>query len=109
VFLYLAGKYGLNAKVPTPEVPGVRQLQQLEIGTGVAFFAIYAWGVVDALLHYKPTVQIEGDDSLLPPLPSDKAAPRKPAKTSVLDRLHLHPIVVPDGTGIGLGLTWEND
>jgi tetratricopeptide (TPR) repeat protein len=109
VFLYLAGKYGLNARVPLVDSPRVRQLQQLEIGAGIAFFAIYAWGVVDALLHYKPSVQIEGDDSLLPPLRDlpDKARKPAPRKTSVLDHLHLRPMLAPDGAG--LGLAWEND
>jgi hypothetical protein len=113
-FLYLAGKYGLNAKVPRLDGPGVRQLQQVEIGTGIAFFAIYAWGVVDSLLHYRPTVQIEGDDSLLPllrDLPSDKPpAPVKrgpPRKTSFLDHWRLGPLIARDTAG--LGLTWEND
>lgn len=109
IFVYLAGKYGFNATVPLTEGPGVRQLQQVEIGTGVAFFAIYAWGVVDALLHYKPRVQIEGDDSLLPPLPPEAPDARKPrsARTSAVRRLHLAPMVAPGGAGIGL--TWEND
>jgi tetratricopeptide (TPR) repeat protein len=110
VFLYLAGKYGLDAKVPVLEGPGVRKLQQVEIGTGIAFFAIYAWGVVDALLHYQPRVQIEGDDTLLPPLrdlPSDRATKPPPKKTSFLDRLHVSPMLSPHGAGIGL--SWEND
>ncbi|MBC7974720.1 MAG: hypothetical protein H7138_07005 [Myxococcales bacterium] len=109
VFLYLAGKYGLNATVPPLDGPRVRQLQQLEIGAGVAFFAIYAWSVVDALLHYKPSVQIQGDDSLLPLL-RDMPAPatRRPAKkTSLLDRMHLRPMITPESAGIGL--SWEND
>ena len=116
-FLYLAGKYGLNAKVPVLDGPGVRQLQQVEIGTGIAFFAIYAWGVVDALIHYKPSVQVEGDDSLLPPLRDPADEPRPPAakKTPLRDRrgarlwdrIHLAPIVQPGATGIGL--SWEND
>jgi tetratricopeptide (TPR) repeat protein len=110
VFLYLASKYGLNAQVPVLDGPGVRQLQQVEIGTGIAFFAIYAWGVVDALLHYQPRVQIEGDDTLLPPLrdlPPDKPTKPLPKKTSILDRLHVRPMIAPDGAGIGL--SWEND
>lgn len=109
VFLYLSGKYGLVAKVPVLDGPGVRQLQQLEIATGIAFFAIYAWGVVDALWHYKPTVQIEGDS--LPPslrdLPQEKVKKPPPKKASLRDRLRLHPMVTGDGAGIGL--TWEND
>jgi tetratricopeptide (TPR) repeat protein len=110
VFLYLASKYGLDAKVPVLDGPGVRRLQQVEIGTGIAFFALYAWGVVDSLLHYKPRVQIEGDDTLLPSLrdlPPDTRNKPAPKKTSVLDRLHVTPMITPDGAG--LGLTWEND
>jgi hypothetical protein len=114
VFLYLAGKYGLNAQVPVLDGPGVRQLQQIEVGTGIAFFAIYAWGVVDALLHYQPRVQIEGDDTLLPPLrdlpsgpPPGKPTKPVPKKTSALDRLHVSPMIAPGSAGIGL--SWEND
>jgi tetratricopeptide (TPR) repeat protein len=105
-FLYLAGKYGLNASVPPADVARVRQMQQLEIGAGIAFFAIYGWGVVDALLHYKPSVQIEGDDTLLPPL-RDPDQTKKPKKTSLRDRMHLRPMISPDTAGIGL--SWEND
>jgi len=109
VFVYLTGKYGFSAKVPVLDGPGVRQLEQVEIGSGIAFFAIYAWGVVDALLHFKPRVQIEGDDSLLPPLRDLPGKSRKPPprKTSVLDRVHLRPMIAPGSAGIGL--TWEND
>lgn len=110
IFIYLAGKYGVNAAIPTSEVPGARQLQQVEIGAGVAFYVLYAWGVVDALLHYKPRVQVEGDDSLLPPLtePADATRAGKPRpRTSLRDRLHLAPMLSPRGAGIGL--TWEND
>jgi tetratricopeptide (TPR) repeat protein len=108
VFLYLAGKYGLNASVPLADGESVRRLQQLEIGAGAAFFAIYAWSVVDALLHYKPSVRIEGDDTLLPPLRDLPRPAKKPAKkTSLLDRMHLRPMISPDSAGIGL--SWEND
>jgi hypothetical protein len=106
-FLYLAGKYGLNAKVPIDEVSGVRRLQQIEIGTGIAFFAIYAWGVVDALRHYKPSVQIEGDDALLPQPPDPPPARAKKPRTSLLDRMTLRPMIAPGSAG--LGLSWEND
>ncbi|HET9624547.1 MAG TPA: hypothetical protein VFP84_24415 [Kofleriaceae bacterium] len=107
IFLYLAGKYGLNARVPFADGERVRQLQGLEIASGIGFFALYGWGVVDALLHYKPRVQIEGDDSLLPPLRGEPAPTTKPKKTSLLERMHLGPIVTPSGAGVGL--SWEND
>ncbi|MEO7734420.1 MAG: tetratricopeptide repeat protein [Kofleriaceae bacterium] len=106
-FLYLAGKYGLNASVPPMDGLGVRQMQQIEIGTGIAFFAIYGWGVVDALLHYKPSVQIEGDDTLLPQLRDPPDPTKKPKKTALRDRMHLRPMISPDSAGVGL--SWEND
>jgi len=111
IFVYLAGKYGFNAAVPAAESVGVRQLQQIEIGTGIAFFALYTLGVVDALLHYKPRVQIEGDDSLLPRLPeappARKPRPRTSLRERLQDRLRIAPMIAPHGAGIGL--TWEND
>jgi hypothetical protein len=107
VFIYLAGRYGFNATVPLDEAPGARQLQQVEIGAGIAFYALYAWGVVDALWNYKPRVQIEGDDSLLPALPETPDAKKRPPRSSLRDRLHFAPMIAPGGAGIGL--TWEND
>ncbi len=106
IFLYLATKYGLVGKVPLEDGPGVRRLQQIEIATGAAFFGIYAWSVVDALLNYKPREQIEADDSLLPPDLRDFKKPT-PKKTSLRDRLRLGPLLLPSGAGLGLSL--END
>ncbi len=107
IFVYLAGKYGFNAAVPAAESAGVRELQQIEVGTGIAFFALYTLGVVDALLHYKPRVQIEGDDSLLPRLPEAPPTRKPRPRTSLRERLRVAPMIAPHGAGIGL--TWEND
>ncbi|MGE0869412.1 MAG: tetratricopeptide repeat protein [Kofleriaceae bacterium] len=105
IFLYLATQYGLNAKVPLEDGPRVRRLQQIEIGTGIAFLGLYAWGVVDSLLRYKPRAQIQGDDSLLPPdLRNIDKRRTKPKKTSLLDRIRVAPMITPSGVGIGLGL-----
>ena len=110
-FIYLAGKYGLSSnQVPLQDGPRVRRLQQIEIGTGVAFFALYAWGVVDAMINYKSTRLVKGDDSLIPPdlLDPNKPAAKKPPKTtSFRDRLRIGPMITPTGVGVGLG--WEND
>lgn len=111
IFLYLAGKYGLASNsVPLEEGPRVRLLQQIEIGTGIAFLGFYAWGVVDALIYYKPRQQIQGDDSLIPQdllEPGQPAPARRPAPaTSFRDRLRLGPIFTSSGVGIGIG--WEN-
>jgi tetratricopeptide (TPR) repeat protein len=110
IFLYLASKYGLvSTSVPIEEGRTVRNLQGLEIATGAAFLGLYAWGVIDALLHYKPRRRVEGEDSLLPPELRDPRKPTrgKPApKTSLRDRVHVHPVLVPSG-GAGLGLSLE--
>jgi hypothetical protein len=107
-FLYLAGKYGLNAKVPLEDGPRVRQIQQFEIGAGVAFILIYAYSVVDGIVYFKPTTRIKGDDTIRDLLDLDKKpAPPKPKKTSLRDRLRFAPMLTP--SGVGLGVAWETD
>jgi tetratricopeptide (TPR) repeat protein len=115
-FIYLGGKYGLSSnRVPLAEGPRVRQLQQLEIGTGVAFLVIYGSGVIDAMINFKSQRRLKGDDKLIPTDLIDPAAPnkkppppkKKTSKTSLRDRLLIGPIVTPTGVGVGLG--WEND
>lgn len=108
IFLYLASTYGLDAKVPREDSERIRRLQQIEIGTGVAFIGLYAWGVVDAMLHHKAHAQIKGDDSLLPDDLRELRTPPKPKRTSLRDRLRLGPILMPNG-GAGIGLSLEND
>ncbi len=104
---YLVNKYGIRSdQVPLDEGPRVRRLQQIEIGTGIAFFGLYLWGVIDANLHYKRQVRTELDESLLPEELRTKPK-KRPKKTSVLERIHISPMITPDGAGIGLG--WEND
>ena len=117
IFLYLASKYGLvSSSVPFEDGRTVRTLQQLEVATGVAFMGFYAWGVVDALLSYKPRQRVEGEDTLLPPELRDLRDPRAPRdprdpggkpppkQTSLRDRVLVHPVLVPSGAGVGLSL-----
>ncbi|HEY4243017.1 MAG TPA: hypothetical protein VGM88_24545 [Kofleriaceae bacterium] len=101
LFFYLAGTYGLvNHDVPVGEARHVRTMQEIEIGTGAAFIGLYAFGVVDAIIHYKPRAQIQGDDSLLP---ANLRKLETPKKTS---SLHFGPILMPNSMGIGV--SWEN-
>ena len=104
IWLYLVGKYGfVSNNVALTDGPGVRQLQQLEIASGIAFIGFYVVGVVDAMLHYQPRVQVEGDDSLLRDF-GKKPPPPPPKKTSFNDRWHLGPIATPGGLGLGFSL-----
>jgi tetratricopeptide (TPR) repeat protein len=102
VFLYLAGTYGLEAKVPLEDAAGVRRLQQIEVGTGIAFLAIYAYSVVDGILNFKPRVQVDVDPALL-----DELKKKQPKKTGASSRIHFGPMLLPGGAGVGIVL--END
>jgi len=92
IWLYLVGEYGLPGKVPPDKAESALRLQQVEIGAGAMCLGLMAWGVVDSLIHYQPSVKRAPDESLLPPEEKSK----KPS-TSLL----LYP------GGGGLSLTWE--
>ena len=100
VFLYLAGTYGLEAKVPIEDAASVRRLQQIQVGAGAAFFAIYAYSVIDGIVNFKPRVQVELDPQLREEL-------RKSPKKKTASRIQFGPVLFPDGAGVGL--VWEND
>jgi tetratricopeptide (TPR) repeat protein len=103
-WLFLVGKYGLQANnVPAQDVTSVRSLQTLEIASGVAFFALYGLGVADSFSHYHARVQLQGDESLLPP---EMRVPAKRKKTSLRERIHVFPMATAHGAGIAIG--WEN-
>lgn len=112
IWTYLVNRYGIRSnRVALEDGPQVRMLQQLEIGSGIAFFGLWIYGVVDSLRNYTPQTRAAIDDNLLPPELRDPegAAPKKPAaavkpKTSYLRRLT--PLWVPGGAGIGV--SWEN-
>jgi len=105
-WLYLSTKYGFpNGKVPTAEVDSARNYQQLEIGAGLAFFGLYAWGIYDAITHYQATTQVKAPDlnslppGLRPNLPVTKPPPKKTSFRVV-------PMFSPNGAGISL--SWEH-
>lgn len=107
IWTYLVSQYGYNGRIPPEDAEQVRLLQQLQIGTGAAFWAIYSGGVVDSLLHYKPRAQVEGDDSLLPEdlreLDSKTKKNTKNKKKEPGPRSWLGPSPTPGGLVLGLG------
>lgn len=111
IFGYLVGTYGFRSNgVKLTDANRVLLLQRIEIGTGIAFFGFYAFGVYDAIRHHKSRQLVQGDDSLIPPEilnpTKGKPAPGPRAGTSLLDRMRFTPMVTPDSVGIGIG--WEN-
>lgn len=108
IWYSLVNKYGIRSdKVPFDDGARVRRMQQIEIGAGLAFYAIYVWSVIDMHRHYKPQTRTKIDESLLPPelRDLDRKPAAKPKQTSLLERMFVAPMLTPDGAGIGLG--WE--
>lgn len=99
IWLYLVGEYGLPGKVPPEEATRALNLQRVEIVAGGLCLGLMAWGIVDSLLNYEPSVQQAPDESLLPEKFRKKKAP-PPAS------FRLEPTVLPGGAG--LSLTWEH-
>jgi tetratricopeptide (TPR) repeat protein len=64
-----------------------RLLTRIQLVSGGLFFAVAAWGIADAILHYKPEV----------PLP-----PEKPARASTAMKVQLAPVALDGGWGAGL-------
>jgi hypothetical protein len=107
IFLYLRGKYD-DTKVPIVDVNRVNQLQRFQLASAGAFWGLYIYGVIDAMINYKASRLVKGDDSLLPSEFLDglkTAPPAKPKKTSLRDRLHIGPFATSSGVGIAIG--WE--
>lgn len=114
IWLYIAGTYGFNGTVPDEDANFIRRLEQIEIGTGAACLGLIAWGVVDSLLNYRPSVQRQVDESLLPPelrrktpapasTPPARTSPRPPAsERPEPTTLRLMPMPMPSGAGVGL-------
>jgi hypothetical protein len=100
IWLYLVGEYGLPGKVPREEATRARNLQGVEIVAGGVCLGLMAWGIVDSLVNYKPSVRQEPDESLLP----EKYRKKKPAPPPTSFRLE--PLALPGGAG--LSLTWEH-
>jgi hypothetical protein len=108
IWLYLVGSYGgvTGGKVPPADADRVRRLQQLEIGAGVACIGLMAWGVVDSLVHYKPSVVRKPDESALPPELRKKLAPKpKKPPPSGPTSFRLAPTPLEGGAGVAVG--WE--
>jgi tetratricopeptide (TPR) repeat protein len=107
IWFYLVNKYGIRSdRVPPDAGPRVLRLQQIEVGTGIAFLGLYVLGVIDAHRYYQPQTRTEIDESVLPPELQDPAKRAKPKKTSLRERLMITPMFTPDSVGIGIG--WEN-
>lgn len=98
LWLYLVGEFGLPGKVEPERANEALALQEIEIGFGAVCLGLMAWGVIDSLVHYEPTVRRKSDKSMLP---SELRKKLDPKATSV----RVEPQVFAGGAG--MSLTWE--
>ncbi len=105
IWLYLVGEYGLPGQVPQERGPSALRLQQIEIGAGAVCLGLMAWSIVDSLVHYKPSVRVAADPSMLP----EELRRRRGTDAAPTTRLRLEPFLLPDpaAPAAGLSLTWE--
>jgi tetratricopeptide (TPR) repeat protein len=90
--------WGFPLRVPPEDRDTVQTLQLFQVGTGGLFFVFAAWGIIDALANYQPTITRAQniDPSLLPP---------DFFKREGASSFHLLPMGGPDGAG--LAASWE--
>ncbi|HET6611464.1 MAG TPA: hypothetical protein VFG83_05735 [Kofleriaceae bacterium] len=91
-------RYGFSGAVPRDEADQVYKLQVAQIATGGLCLGLMAWGIIDALLNYQPTIQRVPDESLFPE--GLDLLKNNPAQS-----LYLFPAAGDDWAG--LSLRWE--
>lgn len=95
-------RYGFPGDVPLDDVSLVNTMQVAQITTGIGFYALYAYGVIDSLIHYEPVIIRPHDPEYLKELEKEfELQQKKKAKTT---SLRLMPAVGPDHAGLGLSL-----
>lgn len=95
---YQVIKYGFRGKVPRDEVSTVNTLQVVQIGSGVVFFGLLAWGIVDSLSNYEHAVTRQAGPSLIKEL--EDIYDIKPTTS-----MQLVPLITNDGGG--MSAIWE--
>lgn len=95
-------RYGFPGDVPLEDVNLVNTMQVAQITTGIGFYALYAYGVIDSLIHYQPVIIRPHDPEYLKQLEKEfELQQKKKAKTT---SLRLMPTLGPDHAGLGLSL-----
>jgi len=88
--------------IPASSADAAQTWRTIKVTSGIAFYAVYAAGVVDALLHYQAEVVTTRQETLPPPGPRP-SPPTGPAPATGGPRVELVP--APRGSvGMGVGL-----
>jgi hypothetical protein len=116
LYLKHALKYGWPVgKLPSDptEVDSVRTEQYLQIGAGLAFWSVYAWGVYDGYHNQRPSLEtretvrpIKYDDDPTPTPTTRPSAPSiDPERPAPRQGALIYPLIM--GDVLGVGVTWE--
>ena len=76
-----------------------RNLTRVQMLSGGLFFVTAAWGIIDAVRNFQPTVLSDGE-------PPRTGAATSRANASPAARLRLGPLPVPRGSGLGVAWTF---
>jgi len=76
-----------------------RNLLRLQVVSGGLFFVTAAWGIIDALHGFKPTVSSETE-------PPPSGAATSPGTAGAAARLRVGPLPIPRGSGLGVAWTF---
>jgi tetratricopeptide (TPR) repeat protein len=102
-------EWGFPLRVPVADRDSAQTLQVIQVGTGGLFLVVAAWGVIDALADYQPTVTVTKkiDPKLLPPPFLPGGPTPLPAAPSAADArsFSILPWAGPDRAGIAF--SWE--
>jgi hypothetical protein len=90
--------------ISTENVPQARTWTRLKFGSAAGFYAVYAAGVADALIHHQDQVVV---DTRIETLPASAPPPEPRESTpdpTLRARLHVYP--TPGGAGAGFTLAF---
>jgi tetratricopeptide (TPR) repeat protein len=79
-----------------------RNWSYAQYGAGIAFYCVYAYGVLDAIYHHEDLVQTGTETTILPP---EGGAPAPPPVNRPPVGSNLSPFLYPTSGGMGAGLT----
>jgi hypothetical protein len=89
--------------IPAAQANEAQVWRTTKVTSGIAFYAVYAAGVIDALLHYQPEVVTIRVETLPPPGPIAPPAPAAPPASQAPGGPRVELTPAPRGS-VGLGV-----
>jgi hypothetical protein len=95
----------IQTGIPAAQASEAQAWRTTKVTSGIAFYAVYAAGVIDALLHYQPEVVTVRVETLPPPAPLAPPPAAAPPATQAPGGPRVELTPAPRGSvGLGVGL-----